>query len=158
MQNKNLFKAIIISGLAAGLFDITAAIIQFMIVSGGKNPVVIFKYIASAVFGKESAYSGGLPMEALGLLFHFIIAMSFTAFFFLIYPRFKPLFEKNIFITGLGYGIFTWLITNLIIVPASKLHKFPSGINSSVIIGILILMFVFGLPIALFAKKYYSGK
>jgi hypothetical protein len=156
MQKINLFKAIIIAGLAAGLLDITAAIINFMISSGGKNPIVIFKYIASAVFGKEQAYSGGLPMAGLGLLFHFLIAMSFTAFFFFVYPKFQ-LLSKNIFITGLAYGIFAWLVMNFIIVPFSKLHQFPK-ISASAITGVLILMFVFGLPIALFAKKYYSAK
>jgi uncharacterized membrane protein YagU involved in acid resistance len=155
LQKSNLFKAIIIAGLTAGLFDITAACIHFMIASGGKSPVFIFKYIASAAFGKEKAYSGSLLMEALGLLFHFIIAMSFTAFFFFIYPKFKFL-SINIFITGLAYGIFAWLVTNLVVLPLSRIHKFPSNFNASTIVGILILMFVFGLPIALFAKKYYS--
>ena len=157
MPKPDLFKAVIVTGLLAGLFDITAACIHYMIVSGDKSPVFIFKYIASAAFGKERAYSGGLPMEAMGLLFHFIIAMSFTAFFFFIYPKFK-LLSRNIFVTGLAYGIFAWLVTNLIVVPASKLHKFPSNLNASTIAGILILMFVFGLPIAFLAKKHYSGK
>jgi hypothetical protein len=157
MGKAPVINAIIKSGLIAGVLDITAACVHFLIVSGGKSPVFIFKYIASAVFGKEQAYAEGLPMEALGLLFHFIIAMIFTAFFFFIYPRFR-LLSRNIFITGLAYGIFVWLVMNLIVVPCSRLHQFPSGINSSVITGIFILMFVFGLPIALFAKKYYSRK
>jgi len=91
----------LITGLIAGTFDITGAIIHYLLVTRS-NPVRIFYFIASAVFGKE-AYDGGPLVAVLGLVFHYTIAIIFTAFFFLIYPKLKFL-SRNIVLSGLAYG------------------------------------------------------
>ncbi|MES1217733.1 MAG: hypothetical protein ABUT20_19665 [Bacteroidota bacterium] len=154
-KQKSLFKAILLTGLLAGTLDITCAIIHYLIRTQ-KNPVKIFNYIASAVFGKTEAYADGVLMPVLGLIFHYCVATIFTAFFFLIYPKIKIL-SKNIVATGLLYGIFVWLVMSFIVVPLSNIGSFPSSVLQS-IIGCLILMFAIGLPVSILAYRYYFKK
>ncbi len=143
--------AIAITGLLAGSLDIMFALIQYYLKSD-KNPIVVLKFIASAVFGKE-ALTGGYFMAWVGLLFHFLIAFGWTIFFFLIYPRI-PLLSKNKFVTGLFYGIFIWLVMNLLLLPLTKVPP-SSLIAANAITGMLLLVVAVGLPISILANRYY---
>ena len=93
-------------------------------------------------------------MAAWGLLFHFIIACLFAAFFYFLYARIKFL-SKNIIISGILYGIIVWLVMNLAVVPLSYTPPLPF-VLSKAIIAILILIFFVGIPIALVVHKYYT--
>jgi hypothetical protein len=155
-SSKDLFKAILYTGLLAGLLDGVAAILNYMI-GGGKNPVVIFNYIASGVFGRE-AFSGGLLMALLGLLFHFIIATGWTTLYFLAYPKIYFLAKSRI-VSGIAYGLFVWVVMSQVVVPLSHVPVNPAPFDiykTMVSIGILIV--AIGLPISIRANKYYSGK
>ncbi|MEO7924511.1 MAG: hypothetical protein ABIR30_12595 [Chitinophagaceae bacterium] len=151
---KNPISAILLTGFTAGLLDITAACTQFYIKTN-KDPAIVLRYIASGVFGKK-AYTGGLPMAAWGLLFHFLIAYGLTIFFFWLYPRVKWI-GKNKILAGLLYGIFAWLLTTQVIVPLSLITPQPL-VLSKMIVAILILMSCIGLPISLMANKHYLYK
>ena len=146
--------AILLTGLTAGLLDITAACTQYYIKTG-KGPGGVLRYVASGVFGKK-AFAGGTTMAAWGLLFHFIIAFGLTIFFFWLYPKINWL-GKNKIITGLLYGVFAWLVTNLIIVPLSNVPP-VTFVLSKAVIAALILMACIGLPISLMANKHYLYK
>ena len=78
-------KTILLSGLLVGTLDILAACTDFYI-ARGKNPVAVLNYVASGIIGK-TAFSGGSGVALLGLLCHFIIAFSFTGFFFWLYSK-----------------------------------------------------------------------
>src|SRR6187431_590610 len=92
-----LFRA----GLLVGFLDGMAAVIQTILNNG--DPVKLFQFIASGVFGPK-AFSGGDTMAMAGVLFHFAIAFTWTLIFFLIYPRWKAL-SWNWIITGIVYGL-----------------------------------------------------
>jgi hypothetical protein len=154
IANPNAPKAILTAGLVAGTLDILAAFTQFYIRTG-KNPLVILKYIASGVFGKE-ALSGGTAVMIWGLVFHYMIAFGATLFFFWVYPRLKFM-AVNKWATAVVYGLFIWVVTNLVIVPLSLIHKFPSNPVQSVI-GALILIVMIGLPLTFIIGNYYSKK
>src|SRR5256885_5287992 len=154
LDERAAIKTILLATLVAGTLDALAAIINFSI-NGGKNPVRIFYFIASGVFGREAAYSGGTLMAICGLLFHFLIAFLFSLFLFLIYPKLKQVL-KNKFLIGLLYGVFIWLVMNKIVLPLSKAPKLPPDLKRD-LIGMLILMFLVGLPIALIVDRHYSG-
>lgn len=149
--NKRI-KIIVLTCLLAGTLDILSAIvdssIRFKI-----TPVELFQFIASGVFGPK-AFSGGIPMAIAGLLFHYFIASCWTVFFFLIIPKFKfsPKYKIPV---GLLYGIFVWLVMNLIVVPLSNVHKVKFT-WSHTIMGMLYLMFMIGLPISLVFYRYYN--
>ena len=95
-------------------------------------------------------------MAICGLLFHFLIAFLFSLFLFLIYPKLKQVL-KNKFLIGLLYGVFIWLVMNKIVLPLSKAPKLPPDLKRD-LIGMLILMFLVGLPIALIVDRHYSGR
>src|SRR5438094_8688777 len=84
---KPLLKTIAWVGLLAGSLDILSAFVQAWLVRG-TSPVVVLQYVGSGVVGK-AAFAGGWLMALLWLLFHFIIAYSFTSLFFMIYPSIK---------------------------------------------------------------------
>lgn len=151
-KKKSLFKTIVLAGLLAGTLDITAAFIQYVVVTE-KNPVTVLRYISSAIWGKD-AFTGGVPIVIAGLVFHYIIAFIFTVFFFLIYPVFNKIIGNKI-LQAIVYGIFVWCIMNLGVVP---LTKAPAGeiVLSKAIISASILIVCIGLPLTFMAKKYYT--
>jgi hypothetical protein len=146
-------QAILTAGLLVGTLDIAAASIQ-RLQAGGKL-TRLCQYIASGAFGKE-AFNGGTPMVVAGLLFHYVIAFSFTVFFFLLYPRI-PLLAKHRVLTGLVYGVFTWAITTRIVVPLSAIGPRPFNLSASVIAASILVVCI-GLPLSFLAHRHYGGK
>jgi hypothetical protein len=138
------------AGLLAGTLDIIAAIVVALI--KGYSPIVIFRYIASAVFGRVTAGTGW-GMVAVGLLFHFLIAVVWAAIFYAIYPVVQR-FIKSPIVAGLLYGIFVWIVMNLVVVPISRVKQGPFT-TSGVIREMAILMICIGLPIALITGNSY---
>jgi len=152
-RKRNSFKTILIATLIAGTLDALAAVINYTI-NGGKFPSKIFQYIASGVVGQQ-AFTGGISMTILGIIFHYSIAFAFTLFFFLIYPRLKIL-SKNKILTAVAYGIFVWLVMNLIVIPTSNINAFPSDIKQG-LVGAVILIVAIGLPLSFIISKYYQA-
>jgi hypothetical protein len=148
VAHEGAIKKIIIIALIAGTLDAVGAIVIYR-----ANPVKLFQFIASGAFGVE-AFSGGVVMAFWGILFHYIIALAWTAIFFFMYPAIKIL-RKNRYITGLLYGIFVWLVMNQIIIPLSKIPQAPFNFKSA-LIGASILVAMVGLPISLLTHRYYS--
>jgi len=147
MENKKqAVTTIIWIGLLTGTLDAIAALIW-----GHKTgPVVIFKYIASGVFGK-AAFAGGAGIVLWGILFHYLIAFSFSAVFFLMYPSFISTL-KNKYVAAIAFAMITWVITNLIIVPLSQIGWQPMALKG-ILIGFGILILTIGLPNALITDK-----
>jgi hypothetical protein len=145
---------IIGTGLFAGILDGVAAELLYFI-SGGKNPSIVFQYIASGVFGKE-AFSGGTLMVVLGVAFHLFIASSWTFIFFLVYPRLPVLSRKKI-LGGIVYGLALWLAMNLVVLPLSHVRQLPFDAMRA-LTGIVVLMVAVGLPVSLSAHRFFSKK
>ncbi len=149
-NKKQQYANILWLGLLTGTLDAIAA----MIWSGKINPTGLFKFIASGSFGK-AAFTGGTDMIIWGLFFHYLIAYSFTAVFYIMYPYFMAGL-KNKYFTAIIYALITWLITNLLIVPLSCIGWHPIHVRG-IIIGFGILIFTIGLPIVLTANKLYAN-
>jgi hypothetical protein len=145
-----LLKSIVITGLIAGTLDAAAAIIV-----SGATPLQVFRYIASAVFGR-AAFSGGLVMGFWGLLFHYMIAFSWTILFFVLYPK-VVLLRKNKYVVGVLCGIFVWAVMNMVIVPMTKIPGRAMTFTGA-ITQCTILILMIGLPISLLAHRYYSRR
>ncbi len=82
-MNQSLFLAAFRSGVIVGILDAIAASVNAY-AQRGVSPAGVFRYVASGALGK-SAFDGGLGIAGLGLLFHFIIAISWTFLFFMAY-------------------------------------------------------------------------
>ncbi len=148
----SLLKTILFSGLLAGTLDIATALIQYS-VQTGKDPLFVLRYVASGVFGND-AFAGGVHMAGWGLFFHFVIAFSFTVFFFVIYPKLGFL-AKNRVLTGIFYGIFMWIVMNLGVLPLSGVPQSPFDAGRATR-GALILICMIGLPLSFIAGRFYS--
>lgn len=148
---ESAWKAIIVTGLSAGTLDAIAAIVVYQ-----ANPVGLFQFIASGAFGAGKAFSGGLTMAFWGMLFHYIIAFSWTIVFFFMYPVF-PFMRKNKYLTGLLYGIVVWVMMNRVVLPLSQISQGAFNIRGA-LIGASILMVAVGLPISLLTHRYYARK
>jgi hypothetical protein len=146
--------ALVITWLVAGTLDALGAITSFLI-KGGKNPEVIFKYIASGVAGRK-AMTGGMDMVLLGIVFHYLIAFCFTLFFFWLYPHIK-FFAQQPLLTGVIYGLFVWAMMNLIVLPLTKIKQ-PAFDLSKAAVSAGILILCIGIPVSLMANKHYLYK
>jgi len=154
-QTTTASKTILLAGFIAGSLDIITACTQYYITTG-KNPVRVLNYVASGVFGKETAYAPGVGMPILGLLFHYIIAFSFTIFFFWLYPKWKAL-AWNKFLTAFCYGLFVWAVMNLLVVRLSQTPKGPFDISKAGIAAAILICMI-GLPVTFIVSNYYSKK
>jgi hypothetical protein len=143
-----------LTGLMVGTLDGTAAIIDFLLSYHG-NPIIGFQFIASGVFGAK-AFSGGLSMALLGILFHYVFALSWTILFFVLYPKLE-LLSRNWFVSGLLYAIVVWVVMNLVIRPMSHVPPIPLT-ASRVIKSAAILMLVVGSPISFVANRFYTAQ
>lgn len=150
----NVPAAIGLTGLIAGTLDIGAASTQYLL-QGGKNPVRILEYIASAVFGSSVMGAGGAIAVA-GLLLHYLIAYIWTTLFYLAYPH-VGLLRKNPFAVAVGYGLLVWAVMNRVVVPLSRIGPPTTPFNlarAATAAGILIVCI--GLPLALRARADYA--
>jgi len=154
-SRSSAFKTILIAGLVAGTIDILAAISVYVLIMKRITTTQLLQGIARGVFGKP-AFEGGIKMALAGLGFHFIIAFSFTIFYFFIFP-FIPFLKKQRIICGLLYGIFVWCVMNLAILPLLHIADIPTKWDSMAR-GAIILMLCIGLPISLIVSRYYIQK
>jgi len=136
------WKQILLVAFIAGTLDGAAAVI-FM---ARFKFAATFKYIASAVFGKE-AFSGGIEMVFSGLFFHYFIAFSFTLFYAFLATRIRYLHSNKV-VSGILYSLFVWAIMNLIVVPSSRAPQADLNVVR-VLVNVVILIFCIGLPISL---------
>lgn len=153
-NNKRITGVLLLIGFLVGTLDIVAAIIDYYIASG-KGPGNVLRYIASGVFG-NTAFKGSAMMIGWGLLFHYIIAVGFTVFFYWLYKRVTWISEHP-FLSGIFYGIFMWMTTTRIIIPLSKIPAMPfHGWKSLKAIGILVAMI--GWPLAYLMRAFMNQK
>jgi hypothetical protein len=146
--------AVLWCGLLVGSLDILAAFANAY-VSFEVGPTSVLKYIASALFG-PTAIAGGTDMVVYGLLMHYAIAYFFTALYFFLYPRLGGATQNNILI-GVMYGLFIWLLMNLVVVPFTKIPHSHMHIPQT-IINIIILMVMIGVPLSILTNNFYTSK
>ncbi|MBF7091525.1 DUF1440 domain-containing protein [Flavobacterium sp. ALJ2] len=151
---KSKVGTVLLSGLIAGILDIIISILIYAVILQNTTATKILQSIASGIF-KQDAYSGDPKMTFYGLVFHFIIAISFALFYFIIYP-YIPFIKNNVIISGIVYGIFVWIIMNLVVLPIVFPILPAKSLDFPLLLSILILIFCIGIPIAYITKKYYN--
>jgi hypothetical protein len=144
IQSLSLLKPILAGGLIAGSLDLIAA---FMI-SGWGVP----RAIAAGLLGRH-ALQGGAGTWVLGVFLHYVIAFSAATIYCLASLKLDFL-KPHFVICGLFYGIAIYLVMSLIVVPMSGLHSRGPYQLHVLIRGLLIHMFIIGLPIASSLRKF----
>ena len=140
----------IVGWLVAGTCDITYAT-GFSYLRSGVAPSRILESVASGLLGK-SAFDGGTGTALLGLGLHYLNAFIFTAFFFLVALRVRSLLTHPV-LTGAAYGLGIYIVMNYVVIPLSAIGSRPTPPTAIWTTGVLVHMFLIGVPIALAAKR-----
>lgn len=143
-----ILRAIVAAGLAAGLLDLAAALIQAW--TGGLTTTRLFQAIASGWFGRAS-YSMGMTSAALGLVSHFMVAFG-AATVFVLAARRMPFLISVAWLSGPVYGMIVWATMRFVVLPLSAYPHIQPIDPSRMAIAVLIHITCVGLPIALAAR------
>jgi hypothetical protein len=147
-------KAVALVALIAGTTDILAAHLHIWAASG-RFPTTVFKAIAGGVLGPARAMQGGAEIMVLGVFLHFFISLAFTLFFFVVYPRLAWL-RKSVWRAGIALSFFVWVVMTYVVLPLSLLSgRAPDFTNKHTYIGMVVMIVVFGLPVAFGAARFY---
>ena len=140
--------AILWGGLVAGILDAIDGAIAFG--TQGLNPIQVLQYIASGVLG-QSAFRGGVATAALGVIFHFVIALVASAVFVFASRRIVALKTQAVPF-GLLYGVAVYFFMNYLVLPLSAVARNPFhiGLFLNGVIGHALFV---GLPIALYSRR-----
>jgi len=144
------YQVVLLGGLIAGTFDLTAAFIISWL-RAGVGPVRVMQSIAAGLLGAAS-YTGGGKTAVLGVALHFLIATVATAVFYLASRKLSFLTSQPVS-AGLLYGIGVYLFMNFVVLPLSALPQRGAPPLSARIIGLLVIMFCVGLPIATIVRR-----
>jgi hypothetical protein len=154
-------KPILYAGALVGVLDITAACINAR-VAYGFAPMHVLQSVAGGLLGRGS-YDGGFATAALGLVFHFMMALVVATIFYALSQRF-PVLLRYAVPAGLFYGVAVFVVNNFGTAPFLSwvrslylhtpiLFKPPMGWPQ-----LVIHMFCVGLPIALVVRRYANVK
>jgi hypothetical protein len=142
-------RAVLVGGSVAAALDILFAI--SFAAYNGVAPVRLLQTVASGLLG-AAAFSGGIPVAALGLALHFGLSLLWAGVF-LGLGLFAPALVRYPFVAGVGFGVAVFLTMRLLVLPLSA---FPYPVSFKPLATILDLLshaFLFGLPIALAVRK-----
>lgn len=151
---KDALRTILLTGIWVGVIDGLAAV-GLTLARSGRSPVIVFQYIASGILG-EAAFSAGLAAVLLGVVCHFVIALTWSAIFFLLHPAIST-FMKGTTEKSLLYGILIWTVMNLVVLPLSAVERGPFT-TMNILTGTGILIVAAGLPMAYRFDRYYAPK
>lgn len=134
------FNIAVVAGFVAGTIDIgSACLINHL------PPVIILHAIASGLYGR-SAFSGGLPLAAIGLILQWAMSMIIAGIYVAASTRLRWL-AKHWIAGGLAYGIGVYAVMTFVVVPLSAA---VSGPDHSVlwILENVAAMLLFGLIVS----------
>ena len=151
-ERSSAARAILWGGLIAGAIDITYACV-FSYARRGVMPSRILQSVASGALG-NAAFEGGTPTAALGLLFHFLIALIWAAIYYAASRKLSVL-ARVPYLCGVVYGLLIFAAMNYAVIPLSAApFGAPPPSSPAFSTGILVHMLGIGLPIALATRRY----
>jgi uncharacterized membrane protein YagU involved in acid resistance len=147
-------RAILWAGLIAGILDLTAAFVTGGL--QGASPVRISQSIASGLLG-ASAFQGGLPMAALGVVLHFVIAFGAAAVYVAASRKLRVLMERPV-LCGVLYGIAVYVVMTFVVVPLSAAPFLLGQTPGALATGLAVHILCIGLPIALVTRRLVAPR
>jgi hypothetical protein len=146
-QKPGLVPAILVGGASAGIIDATSAFITY----GRRMPLGI----ACGLLGLK-AFQGGAAIWLLGLFLHFLIAFTAAAVYCLASLKLTFL-RKNFLVSAAYYGMTVFLFMSLVVLPHSAIPRVGPFTASDLLHGMVMQMFLIGLPIALCARIFLGA-
>lgn len=151
VKNANLTGWIFFTGIVTGTLDAILALLINIKVSA----VVIFKFIASGLFG-AAAFTMGTSAVLYGILIHYCIAFAWAILFFLLYSKLLILVKYRIVLI-IATGLVIWLVMNIAVLPLTYAHSQPLDL-AGVLENIAALIIAFGLPVTMIAGQVYDNQ
>jgi uncharacterized membrane protein YagU involved in acid resistance len=149
MKHQSMLWALLVGGSIAGALDILFAL-SFAAYSG-TAPIPLLQTVASGALG-EAAFTGGVSAAVFGLLAHFLLSYAWAGVFLLIAAR-APALVRQPLASGIVFGVAVFLLMRLVVLPLSA-FPFPVRFKPlATVLDLLSHMFLFGVPIALAARK-----
>lgn len=145
------FRSIFFGGLACGVLDISQAFLAWGLLMN-VAPIRILQSVASGALGSAS-YRMGWRSALLGLGFHFLVAFSAAAVYW-IGSRWIPFMINHALLAGVLYGECVYLFMNYVVVPLSAIHRFPTYSLPNILTGPIGHAILVGPPIALIARRF----
>ncbi|MES2444164.1 MAG: hypothetical protein V4574_15155 [Pseudomonadota bacterium] len=138
-------RRIAVATAVAGTLDILAAML--LTLSRGKDVLPMLRGVASGPFPGASGW--GTEGSVLGLAVHFAIMAVIATVFVLAADR-KPDLKARPLLWGVLYGLATYVVMNLIVVPL-RFGSMPSllAVGTQLFCHIVLV----GIPIAFIARK-----
>jgi hypothetical protein len=150
MSGKSASRILMI-GLFAGTLDIADALIFNQL--RGITPTMVLQYIASGLIG-TAAFRDGQAWAGLGLMIHYLIALSWTTLFY-IASRKLLFLTRHPVLSGLLYGGVIYLVMTFVILPVSGVpHPKSTTTLTALVNAILALMLCIGLPVSILTSRY----
>ncbi|MEO8460650.1 MAG: hypothetical protein ABI451_08985, partial [Dokdonella sp.] len=141
---------VILGGVVIGLGDtIFATMVWSSWDSAGFTR--LFQTIAVGLLGKAS-YDGGTGAALVGVLSHFFIATMFVLTYALVSRRNPSLLGKPL-VFGPLYGVLLYLIMNFVVLPISRVGRFPSLQHIDWIVLSILAHMVFGVICVYFSRR-----
>ena len=134
--------------LVAGALDIAAA--ALLALSAGRTMGRMLRGVASGPF--PDAPQWGLGGAALGLVVHFAI-MAVMAAVYVFAAESSTWLRRYPLAGGIAYGVATWAVMNLIVLPLRWPGVFPDLAAGTVATQLACHVFLVGIPIALIAVR-----
>jgi hypothetical protein len=147
-------RAVLVGGLIGGAGDILFAIAWAGI--NGRTPEWLLQTVATGLLG-PSAYEGGLGAAILGLAAHFALSIGWAALFVAAAARLRRV-AANPWLAGPAFGLLVFFVMRLVVLPVSAFPYPVSFSQPGATYDLLSHLFLFGLPIALFAAKVLRSR
>jgi hypothetical protein len=149
--SRSALQTIVIGGLVAGALDITYAFVIWGL--RGVSPIRIGQSVAAGLLGREAAVAGGTATGLFGLGVHFVLAIIMAAIYYAAARNIRLLVDRAVPF-GIAYGLALYGAMNYVVMPLSAVGRTGGGAPLYITItGILVHMFLVGLPIALITRR-----
>ena len=150
-MQRSILKPIFIATLVCGTLDILLAVILTLM--RGRQPADMLRFVASGPF--PSATDMGASGALLGLVVHYTLMAVMVAVFVLI-ARSRPALLDKPLVWGLIYGLITYVVMNLIVVPLRFPAAWPPS-SLSISTQLFAHIVLVGWPTAFIARRYLRG-
>ena len=148
-----LLRPILLATLVAGTLDILAAI-ALTLYYGRRGVGDMLRYVASGPF--PAATGWGTSGAALGLATHFALMAVMATVFILAAARLRSLWQRPL-LWGLLYGLATYVVMNLVVVPLRWPEAFPPS-TRGIVTQLFCHIVLVGIPIALVAARHFRRR
>lgn len=148
MQANTIWKPLVLATLVCGTLDILFAVILTLV--RAKDPGAMLRFVASGPFPEATDW--GAAGAFLGLAVHFTL-MAIMVFVFVMIARHRLHLVEMPVGAGIAYGLATFVIMNLVIVPLRFPAAWPPkavGVTTQLFAHIVLV----GLPTAFIARRY----